>query len=340
MKSLRILHLSHPWLMPPEDADAQSDASRYAWKTDDDVVSTLVSLGHEVESLGVEDELRPIQAMVRGFKPDLVFNLVESFAGLSELDFHVVSYLELLRVPYTGCNPRGLVLSRGKALSKKILAYHRIRTPKFAVFPMGRKVRRPKSLDFPVIVKSLIEESSQGISQASVVESDEKLVERVEFVHKNLSTDAIAEQYVEGRELYVSVIGNQRLTVLPVWELNFGNIPKGAAPIATQRIKHDLDYQEKRGIVSGPADELPAAVADKLPRLTKRVYRTLGLDGYARVDYRLDKEGKLYFLEANPNCEIAEFEELADSAAHAGIPYAKLISRIVNLGLSRRGIGY
>lgn len=325
--------------MPPENAEAESDSRRYAWKTDDDVVATLLALGHEVESLGVEDELRPIQVMVRGFKPDLIFNLVESFAGRSELDHHVVAYLELLHVPYTGCNPRGLVLARGKALSKKILAYHRIRTPKFAVFPMGRKVRRPRILEYPVIVKSLIEESSQGISQASVVDSDEKLVERVAFIHENLGTDAIAEQYIEGRELYVSVLGNQRLTVLPVWELSFGNMPRGAAPIATERMKRDLDYQEKRGIVSGPAKELPSAVAEQIPHLTKRVYRTLGLDGYARVDYRLAPDGKLYFLEANPNCEIAQFEELADSAAHAGIAYEKLISRIVNLGLARHGLG-
>ncbi|MFT7463565.1 MAG: D-alanine-D-alanine ligase, partial [Pseudohongiellaceae bacterium] len=327
MKRLRILHLSHPWLMPPENADRESDARRYAWKTDDDVVSTLQSLGHEVESLGVEDELRPIQLMVRGFKPDLIFNLVESFAGRSELDHHVVAYLELLRVPYTGCNPRGLMLSKGKALSKKILAYHRIRTPKFAVFPMGRRVRRPRHLEYPVIVKSLIEESSQGISQASVVDTDQKLEDRVAFIHESVGTDAIAEQYIEGRELYVSVIGNQRLTVLPVWELNFGNLPKGAASIATERIKRDLEYQEKRGIVSAPAVDLPEEIADQLPRLTKRVYRTLGLDGYARVDYRLAPDGKLYFLEANPNCEIAQFEELADSAEHAGIPYEKLLSR-------------
>jgi len=340
MKKLRILHLSHPWLMPPDDADAASDSQAYAWKTDDDVVSTLRGLGHEVESLGVEDELRPIQAMIRGFKPDLVFNLVESFAGRSELDHHVVAYLELLHVPYTGCNPRGLVLSRGKALSKKILSYHRIATPKFAVFPMGRKVRRPRSLDFPVIVKSLIEESSQGIAQASVVDTDEKLAERVAFIHESVGTDAIAEQFIEGRELYVSVLGNQRLTVLPAWELSFGNMPKGAAAIATARIKRDLDYQEKRGINSGPAVDLPAAVADQIPRLTKRVYRTLGLDGYARVDYRLAPDGKLYFLEANPNCEIAQFEELADSAAHAGISYEQLISRIVNLGLARHGKGH
>src|ERR1700754_3709282 len=185
-----------------------------------------------------------------------VFTLLEQFHGEAIYDQNVVSYLELMRVPYTGCNPRGLMLARGKDLSKTLVHYHRIPVPAFAVFPKHRKVRRPTRLGLPLIVKSVSEDSSWGISQASVVDSDEKLEERVTFIHERIGTAAIAEQYVEGRELYVGVLGNDRLRVLPVWELEFGNMAMGAWPIATEKVKHDPDYQERRGIRHGPAKDL------------------------------------------------------------------------------------
>ena len=171
----------------------------------------------------------------RSWKPHVVFNLLEQFHGEAVYDQNVASYLELLRVPYTGCNPRGLMLARGKDLSKKLLIYHRIPVPAFAVFPMRRKVRRPPRLGLPLIVKSLNEDASYGISQASVVDSDEKLAERVTFIHERIGTAAIAEQYIEGRELYVGVLGNERLRVLPIWELEFGSMPQGARPSPPRR---------------------------------------------------------------------------------------------------------
>jgi len=336
MKRLRVLHLTQPWMLPPPDPDKYGENERRVWKTDHDVVSTLGELGHEVQSLGVEDELRTIRAAIDEFKPHIVFNLVEAFAGMAELDQHVVSYLELLGVPYTGCSPRGLVLARSKALSKKILAYHRIRSPKFDVYPLRRKVRRRADLSLPLFVKSLTEESSQGISQASIVETDAKLVERVEFIHNHLGTDAIAEQYIEGREMYVGVVGNERLQVMPTWEITFENLPPGHAAIATSKVKHNPAYQLKAGIMQGPADELPPAVERSIAQVTRRIYRALEIDGYARVDYRLGTDEKLYFLEANPNPEIARDEELASAAEVAGIAYPQLIQKILNLGLRRR----
>jgi D-alanine-D-alanine ligase len=336
VKRLRILHLTQPWMLPPADPENYDYNERKDWKTDHDVVSTLRGLGHAVESLGIADELQPIRAAIDDFKPHIVFNLVEAFAGMAELDQHVVSYLELLDVPYTGCSPRGLVLARSKALSKKILAFHRIHSPKFEVFPVGRKVRRRASLEFPLFVKSLTEESSQGISQASIVESDAKLADRVAFVHGHLGTDAIAEQYIEGRELYVGAIGNERVRILPTWELTFENLPAGHAPIATSKVKHDPDYQERAGIMQGPAQKLPPTVARSIVQVTRRIYRALELDGYARVDYRLGADDRLYFLEANPNPEIARDEEFANSAEEAGIAYPTLIQSIVNLGMRRR----
>ncbi len=222
MKPLRVLVLLHPDLMPPDSMEGHSEQEINVWKTEYDVISTLRGSGHEVKPLGVQNELQPIRDEIEAWQPDVVFNLLEEFHGETAYDQNVASYLELLRIPYTGCNPRGLMLARGKDLSKKLLAYHRIPMPAFAVFPMRRKVRRPTRLHYPLIVKSLSEDASRGIAQASVVNTDEKLVERVDFIHERIGTAAIAEQYIEGRELYVGVLGNERLRVLPVWELEFG----------------------------------------------------------------------------------------------------------------------
>jgi D-alanine-D-alanine ligase len=334
VRKLRILVLTHPSLVPPESRDGHSEKEYSEWKTEYDVVSTLRKIGHDVRILGVQDELQPIRSTVDEWKPHIAFNLVEEFHGLREFDQHVVSFLELLRIPYTGCNPMGLVLSRSKALSKKLLHYHRLPVPVFAVYPKGEKGRLRRGLRFPLIVKSLTEEASEGIAQASIVDSEEKLEERVHFVHERLATDAIAEQFIEGREIYVSVFGCRRLTVLPVWELTFDKLPEGAAPIATARVKHDSAFQQKWGIHQSPA-ELPPELRRSAERMSKRIYRILELDGYARIDYRLSPEGKLYFLEANPNPEIAEEDEFASAAEAAGIRYPALLQKIVNLGLGR-----
>ncbi len=337
IKPLRILVLMHPTLVPPDSIKGFSADEINVWKTEFDVVNTLRKLGHEVRPLGVQDGLDPIRVAAEEWKPDAVFNLLEEFYGLSNFDQHVVSYLELLKLPYTGCNPRGLVLARSKALTKKIAQYHRVRVPVFMVVARGNRPKRPASLKFPLFVKSVSEESSLGISQASVVDTDEKLAERVRFIHEHLETDALVEQYVEGRELYVGVIGNERLKVLPVWELDFGKLPETGEPIATAHVKHNPEYQKKHGIDIRRAGDLDPAVERALQRTTRRVYRMLELDGYARVDYRLTAANEIYLLEANPNPEIAEKEEFASAAAASGLKYKPLLQRLVQLGLSRSG---
>jgi D-alanine-D-alanine ligase len=339
MKRLRILVLLHPDLMPPESSKGYSEQEINVWKTEYDVVSTLRAAGHEVRPLGVRDELKPIREEIEAFKPDVVFTLLEQFRGEVIYDHNVASYLELTRVPYTGCNPRGLMLARGKDLSKTLVHYHRIAVPAFVVFPLRRKVQRPKRLALPLIVKSLSEDASWGIAQASVVDSDEKLAERVAFIHERIGTAAIAEQYVEGREVYVGVLGNDRLRALPVWELQFGNLAQGAWPIATEKVKHDPNYQERRGILHTPAKDLAPELATRIQRIAKRIYRTLELDSYARIDFRLSPAGVPYFLEANPNPEIAESQEFAAAALHDGIAYPDLLHRIVALGIRRAAAG-
>jgi D-alanine-D-alanine ligase len=338
MKSLRILALAHPDLIPPENPDAFSEEESYVWKTEYDVLSTLRGSGHEVKMLGVQTELTPIRDEVENFKPDIVFNLLEEFHGETLYAQNVVALLELLRVPYTGCNPRGQLLARGKDLSKKLLKYHRVPVPSFAVFPIGKKVRRPGRLKFPLFVKSLSEDASRGIAQASVVDTDEKLAERVAFIHKRIGTAAIAEEYIDGREIYVGVVGNDRLQVLPVWELEFSKLADGNLPIATEKVKHDPEYQEKRGVVQGPARDLSPAVVTRIRTLAKRICHTLELDGYCRIDFRLAKDDTPYFIEANPNPEIAAREEFAQAALHAGTTYPELLNKILALGLRRAGM--
>jgi D-alanine-D-alanine ligase len=337
MKRLRVLVLLHPDLVPPDSLKGFSESEINQWKTEYDVVTTLRAAGHEVRPLGVQHELKPIRDEVESWKPHVVFNLLEQFHGEAVYDQNVASYLELLRVPYTGCNPRGLVLARGKDLSKKLLTYHRVPLPAFAVFPMRRKVKRPARLGLPLIVKSLSEDGSYGISQASVVDSDEKLAERVNFIHERIGTAAIAEQYIEGRELYVGVLGNERLRVLPIWELEFGTMAQGGRPIATEKLKHDLEYQERHGTNVGPAKDLSPQLSSGIQKVAKRIYRTLELDGYARIDFRLSADGTPYYIEANPNPEIAQIEEFAAAARHDGLEYTELLHRIVALGIARAG---
>src|SRR3990172_4377910 len=331
-RKLRILALMHPQLVPPASLEGHSPEEINVWKTEFDVVSQLLALGHEVRPLGVQYELHPIRDAVEQWKPHVVFNLLEEFHGEVLFDQNVVSFLELLKVPYTGCNPRGMIISRGKALSKKLVAYHRIRAPDFAVFPIGRKARRPPRLKFPLIVKSLIDHASVGIARASVVDSDEKLAERVTFVHERVGTDAIAEEFIEGRELYVSVLGNDRLIVFPVWELVAEKRAEGEPLIATAKVKHDVEYQQRHGIDTRAAD-LPDDLAARLVHAARRIYKILELTGYARLDFRLDANGRFFFLEANPNPEIAEREEFAAAAGAAGGSSPDLLHRIVNLRL-------
>jgi D-alanine-D-alanine ligase len=290
-------------------------------------------MGHEVQVLGVHDDLGDIRRAATEWKPHIALNLLEGFDDIVIFDQNVVSHLELLKLAYTGCNPRGLLLARDKSLSKKLLSYHRIRVPEFEVFRIGRPIRRPKRLSFPLIVKSLTQEASIGISQASVVDTEDKLKERVSFIHESIGTAAIVEQYIEGRELYVGILGNQALQALPVWELFFTNMPPEAKRIATDRVKWSVKYQKKYGIDSGPAKDLPEGTAEKIQHLCKRAYRGLELSGFARIDLRLDEAGDVWVLEANPNPQIAKGEDFAASAEAAGIGYETLLQRILNLGL-------
>ena len=330
---MRVLALVHRHLIPPDTIEEGTDITAAPWRTEYDVVTALRAMGHEVQVLGVHDDLGELRRAATEWKPHIAFNLLEGFDDITIFDQNVVSHLELLKLSYTGCNPRGMLLARDKSLSKKLLAYHRIPVPEFEVFRAGRPIRRSKRLQFPLIVKSLTQEASIGISQASVVDGDEKLKERVTFIHESIGTAAIAEQYIEGREFYVGILGNQSLQALPVWELFFTNMPDGAKRIATDRVKWSVKYQKKYGIDSGVAKDLPEGQAESIQHLCKRAFRALELSGYARIDLRLDDNGNVWVLEANPNPQIARGEDFAASAEKIGLTYETVLQRIINLGL-------
>lgn len=333
MRKLRVLVLVHHYLVPPDKA-SDVDAATAEWRTEYDVVKTLRrKLKHDTVVLGVRDDLSAIKQAVDDTKPHIVFNLLEAFHEVGTFDQHVVSYLELLRVAYTGCNPRGMFLARDKALSKKLMHYHRIPVPEFTVLRRGRKPALPKRLRFPLIVKSLTQEASIGISQASVVPDEARFRERVQFVHDSIGTDAIAERYIEGRELYCGVIGNQRLRVLPVWEMTFDNLPDRQRNIATERVKWSTKHQKKVGVVTASAAGLDDATRARIQHVSRRAYRALEMSGYGRIDLRLDAEGRVYVLEGNPNPQIALAEDFAMSASHDGLSYPALLQRILTIGL-------
>ncbi len=334
-KKLRVLVLMHEDLVPPDDLESLSESEFHRIKTESDIIEALRELGHEPRKLGVRDAVLPIRHAVEEWAPDIVFNLLDEFQGEAIYDQHVVAFLELLRVPYTGNNPRGLVLARDKALSKKVAMYHRITVPRFFTARTNRRVRRPKRMEFPLIVKSLVEEASMGISKASIVRDDDALETRVRFMHQRIGTDAIVEEFVPGREIYVGVLGNDRLVALPPRELVVDELEPGEDLIATESLKHNVHYQKKHGVRIVDAQNLPDGVAKALERVSKRIYRMLSLEGYARIDYRLSEDGKLYFLEANPNPELAKYEELASAAEKIGVDYPELIQRILALGLRR-----
>jgi len=332
MKKQRVLVLMHEDLVPPESMEGYSDQETLAWKTEFDVVSTIREMGHDVRPLGVFDDLGPLREAIHEWKPDVAFNLLEEFHGVGVYDHHVVSYLELMKQPYTGCNPRGLLLAHDKILSKKILTYHRISNPRFLVFPRGKSIRPPKNAPYPLLVKSASEEASLGIAQDSIVHNDEKLKERVEFIHDKIKTDALVEEYIEGRELYVGVLGNRRLQTFPIWEMLFTKAPAGMAQIATAKVKWDVKYQQKLGIATRAAKDLPNGLEAKIVRVCKRIYRALNLSGYARMDLRMTPDGKIYVLEANPNPNLSYGEDFAESADKGGITYEELLQKIINLG--------
>jgi D-alanine-D-alanine ligase len=304
------------------------------WRTEAEVVEALTVLGYPHELLAVHDNTDLIRQKIEICQPEVVFNLVEQFKNNSAFEQNMTSFLELQGIPFTGCGSTGMTLCKCKGISKKILGYHRIRVPAFAILPPGRPVSKPRQMNYPMLIKPLREEASAGISQASFVENEEQFKQRVAFVHEKFAQEAIAEEYVEGRELYVSILGNERLLVFPIREIVFKEVPAEEPKIATYKAKWDEEYRKRWGIDNGFADSIEPALVHKIDRLCRKIYRVLAIDGYARLDLRLTPQNEIVFIEANPNPHLARDEDFALSAQRAKLSFPELIDRIINLGMT------
>ena len=334
MRKLRVAALVREGLVPPEDGKGYDIENPPEWKMEFDIIATLREMGHVVQPVGLYDDLKPVRECILNWKPHVAFMMLEEFHGVAQYDHAIVSYLELMKQKYTGCNARGLMLTHDKALSKKILNYHRIPTPGFVVFRRRRKIRLPARLKYPLLVKSATEDASLGISQNSIVTNDGALQERVRFVHESIGTDALVEEYIDGRELYVGVIGNRQLRAFTVWEMFFRNMPDDVARIATAQVKWNHAYQKKHGIETGPAQDLPQDKLSAIQHMCKRVFRVLNMSGYARIDLRMNADGHVFVIEANANPNLSYGEDFTESAETDGVDYRQLLARILSLGIS------
>ena len=333
-KKLKVLALFDAIRPTTVDQDLSDELKTEDWKTEANVLEALRQLGWAAEHLAIFDDTDLIRQKFQSFQPELIFNLADQFKNNRAFDQNIVSFLELHDVPFTGCGSTGLTLCKHKGISKKILGYHRIRVPDFAVIPRGKRVVRPKRLAFPILVKPLKEEASLGIAQASFVENEDQFKERVAFIHEKYDNDVIAEEYIEGRELYVSVLGNHRLQVFPLRELVFKEVPPDEPKIATYKAKWDEEYRKRWGIQNQFARELDPALVRRIEQACKKIYRLLAIDGYGRLDLRLTADNQIVFIEANPNPVLARDEDFAQSALQADLGYPQLIERIAQLGMT------
>ena len=332
-KKLKVLVLFDGTSPTTVDQDFSHELKTKEWKTEADVMNALGSLGHAPEHLAIYDDVDLLRQKLETFVPDVLFNLVEQFRNKSEFDQNIVSFFEMQGLPFTGCGSTGLTLCKHKGSSKKILHYHGIHVPNFVVIPRGQRIARLKQPKFPLVVKPVKEEASYGISRASFVGNDDQFRERVTFIHEKYNSDAIAEEYIDGREIYVSLMGNVRLTVFPIREMVFREVPPDEPKIATYKAKWDEEYRKRWGLENQFAEDLDPAFVMKIHETCKDIYRLLTIDGYARIDLRLTSENKLYFIEANPNPVLADDEDFALAAGKAGLPYPQLIERIVRQGI-------
>lgn len=297
--------------------------------TEADVLHSLCALGHSVETLGVFDDVVPIVEKVKSFDPDVVFNLTESFHDSRIHEPSIPALLNLLKVPYTGSGPDGLMLCKDKLLAKKVLAYHGVRVPRSVSSARSNPRRRLESIRFPAFVKPLGQESSDGISRSSFVRNEQEALDRARFLHESLASDALIEEYIDGRELYVSVLGNRRLTVFPAREIFFDKMPENTPKFATYNAKWNEAYREKWGIRNGAPAPLPEEIEQQLYTTARNIYRWLKIRGLGRIDFRLTPDGQLVFLEANPNPSLAEEDDFAQSALAAGLDYGALLQKIL-----------
>ena len=332
MKIAVIFDSLHPeW----EDDAFKREVEAKAEEAEYDVARALLAGGHDVLMIGIGDDVAPLLTKLAAFQPKLVFNGCEGFRKNARHEYAVAALLDMYGYRYTGSPPTALLVARNKSLTKKILAYHGIRVPAFAEFHEDEKLVRPSELRFPLIVKPLLEDASIGIAQASVVEDDASLGQRVEFIHEKYHQAAIVEELVEGREVYVGLIGNDNLEVLPLTEMTFGEPEIGEHRIATYKAKWDEEYRKKKKIKNVFAKGVSEELTRRIGEICSTAFHALWLQDYGRVDVRLAHDNEVYVLEVNPNPFIAAEHELAEAAEKSGLKYNAFIQRIVDEAMAR-----
>jgi D-alanine-D-alanine ligase len=328
------------WHHPEHERQMTKEVA--AWREEEpemeyQVADALRHRGHEVFLLGVSDDLQYLVRSLNDLRPDLVFNAAEAFHGNPSLEYLVPGLLEAEGYRYTGSPPQALLVSRNKAMSKKVLAYHDIRVPRFLTWRPGEALQGPADLRFPLMVKPLQSDASAGIAQASVVQDEASLIERVTLVHERFHQPAIAEEFVDGRELYVSVVGNDdRLDILPITEMVFDKRKtRPEERIATESAKWDEEYRARKGIRNVFARPIAASTRERIESICRTAFRALWLRDYARLDFRLAADGEVWFLEANANPFISYGHDMANAAVKAGMEYYDFVQRLVDEAMAR-----
>ena len=329
-KKLKVLALLDNPEQLPRGHDFAEELKTPEWLPEKEIFNALRRLGHELRLLALHNDLDLLFEELREFQPDVVFNLMEEYEGDSTKVANVMSLLEMLHVPYTGAPPLGLRLAKDKALAKVIMEQHSVPTPPYQMLERGKSPKRRSGLEFPIVIKPRYDDASYSIAQASVVADDAAFEDRVRFVHEKAKQDALAEQFITGRELYVSVLGTARLRVFPFREVKFGKLQDSDShPIASYSVKWDAHYRRRWGVKYHFAD-LEQDLIDRISDSCREAYRALHLRGYARLDLRLDDNNNFYVLEANPNPHLARQEDFALSAERAGVKWNPLIQSILN----------
>ena len=299
----------------------------------EEIFDALQKLGYEPSYQVVDGRPQSLIALAR-CEADLFFNLVESFAGDDTMDMNMAGYLDLLGHPYTGAGPHGLYLAQDKALAKKIFAFHAIRTPYFATSYRG-KLDHSHDISFPLIVKPTSEDGSIGIDASSVVASVKELMEKIHDIHEEFDAPALIEEYIEGREIYAAILGNDSPEALPLVELDLSKLPEGTPRIAGKEVKWEKETEAYKVTKSAPVEDLDEETTRRLSEKAIAAYQALKLRDYGRIDMRLSKKGDVYVIEANPNPWLASGAEFAMAARKAGKSYNQLISEIVDLAKAR-----
>jgi len=302
------------------------------------IEAALQSGGHEVSKLVVDKTVQPLVTALNEQRPDIVFNIAESFAGKSALESNVAALLNLLDLRYTGSSPAGLILAGDKTLTKKILTFHGILTAKFATVFRGA-VDWAGKIDFPLILKPPQEDASLGITQKSIVNNVQELLEKISSLQEEYQGPVLAEEFIDGREFYVGVLGNSDVKALPIMEMDFTGYPEGKPKIASWEAKWGDEGDEKGAEFEGTKSIFPTNVSEELAERMKKVavdaFQALRLRDYARVDLRVTPEEEIYVIEVNPNCYLEQSAEFASAAAKDGTDYNTLINRIVELANAR-----